>query len=75
MNDRPVRPAIVCVQRLDPSWSERWVKEKFSEFGTIVNINMPVHPNGRRKGFAFVQYATTEEAHLSVSSMSIFFLF
>jgi RNA recognition motif-containing protein len=64
--------SAICVQRLDSSWSELWVKETFAQFGSIVNIDLPLHRNGQRKGFAIVQYATREEAVAAVSAMSIF---
>jgi RNA recognition motif-containing protein len=72
MHDPSSKQTVVCAHRLDPSWSELWVKEKFSEFGKVVNVDLPLHRNGRRKGLAFVHYATVEGARLAVSSLSNF---
>ena len=62
----------ICLSRLSPSWGEMWIKDTFSKFGRIINIDIPIHRNGARKGIAFIQYSTNDEAAAAISAMSIF---
>jgi RNA recognition motif-containing protein len=61
---------MIVVIHLDSTNTEVWLKETFSRFGTIVNIDRPIHRSGQRKPLAFIQYATREEAESAVRAMS-----
>jgi hypothetical protein len=38
-------------------------KKFFKEAGEVIDLRMPVHENGKRKGFGYVEFATIEAAH------------
>ena len=66
------RMSTVFLSRLDPSWGEVWLKKTLEEYGRVINLDIPIHRNGARKGVAFVQYATNEEALAAIKALSTF---
>jgi nucleolin len=42
----------------------------FSEYGTIVNMKLPLNERGQPKGFAFVEYATHKEAKAALDAFN-----
>jgi RNA recognition motif-containing protein len=45
------------------------LKEAFGKFGEIVNISVPMSGK-KKKGYAFIKYATHEEAKKAVNAMN-----
>lgn len=64
--------SAICIRHMKLNWNEMWVRDNFSKFGTIVNINLPIHRDGQKKGFGIVEFAKFEEAHNAANEMSIF---
>ncbi|MCL7047798.1 hypothetical protein MKW94_024306 [Papaver nudicaule] len=60
----------IVVRNLSHSTSDAVLKEKFSNFGQVVEVKLVTDESGKRsKGFAFIQYATQDEAILALESM------
>lgn len=44
------------------------LREAFSAYGRVTNVHLPIdYETKRNKGYAFIQYATPEEAQLAVA--------
>ncbi len=53
------------------SVSEAQLKEIFSQAGTVVSVAIPVdRQTGRKRGFAFVEMSTQEEAEAAISQFN-----
>lgn len=50
--------------------SEGAIRSAFNKFGTITNLKMPTDPQGRPKGFAFIQYASHSEAQKASDALN-----
>ncbi|MCL7045663.1 hypothetical protein MKW94_021246 [Papaver nudicaule] len=60
----------IVVRNLSHSTSDAVLKEKFSNFGQVVEVKLVTDESGKKsKGFAFIQYATQDEAILALESM------
>ena len=61
----------VFVGNLDFGTSDQDLRELFSEVGEVLDVHVPTDRNtGRPRGFAFVQFATQEQASQAVEVMS-----
>lgn len=58
----------IYVGSLDYSLTDNDVRQVFSAFGPITNIDMPKEGT-RSKGFCFVEYATPESADMAIATM------
>lgn len=62
-----VEECTIYVEQLKPDATHDWVKEVFSEFGTVVYVSIPKYRNnGVIKGFAFVEFDTEEGANATL---------
>lgn len=75
LQDRATRHQLcrVYVGSLDYTLSDHDIRQVFSVFGPIVNIDMP-RESGRSKGFCFVEYANPESADAALATMTNFVL-
>ena len=64
--------SAIIIKHMKLSWDEMWVRDNFSRFGTIVNIDLPIHRNGKKKGFGFVEFSKKDEAKAAINGLSIF---
>eukprot|EP00802_Teleaulax_amphioxeia_P013362 Tamp_13412.p1 GENE.Tamp_13412~~Tamp_13412.p1 ORF type:complete len:435 (-),score=91.89 Tamp_13412:248-1552(-) len=70
---RPLVPddCVVYVCPCPPYWDETKLVEMFQAFGKVVSGTIVTDRNtGQRKGFAFVNFATSEAAHAAAASMN-----
>jgi RNA recognition motif-containing protein len=44
--------------------------QAFGEYGTVVNVKLPAGPDGRPKGFAFVEFSTHKEAQAATDAFN-----
>ncbi|XP_063304410.1 RNA-binding protein 28 [Pelobates fuscus] len=56
------KKARLIIRNLSFKCSEDDVKKHFSTFGTVLEVNMPTKPDGKLRGFAFVQFKNMLEA-------------
>jgi RNA recognition motif-containing protein len=49
--------------------SEDDLKKRFSEFGKVVSVYIPMNRHGGSKGFGFVEYETKAEAEAAIAEM------
>ena len=50
--------------------SEQTIRQAFSKFGQITNIKMPTDPQGRPKGFAFINFANSKDANKACAGLN-----
>ncbi|KAG8676942.1 Splicing factor [Fusarium poae] len=60
----------IHISNLDRSTSETELKDVFSKYGNITRVNIPTTLTGKYKGFAFIDFATKEEAAKAVAEMN-----
>ncbi|KAF4966150.1 hypothetical protein FSARC_6149 [Fusarium sarcochroum] len=60
----------IHINNLDRSTSEGDLKEVFSKYGNVTRVNIPQTLAGKNKGFAFMDFATKEEAEKAVAEMN-----
>lgn len=59
----------IHLSSLDTAISEDEIKAICSKFGNVTRVNLPKNMSGRNKGFAFIDFATKDEALLAVSEL------
>lgn len=59
----------VYVKNLSDETTEESLTEMFSKYGNITSLNLPASEEGKLKGFAFINYATAEEASAAVDAL------
>lgn len=52
------------------STKEGAIRAAFSKFGTITNYKAPTDPQGRPKGFVFIQYGSHKEAQKALDGLN-----
>ncbi|KAL7878578.1 hypothetical protein AOLI_G00095520 [Acnodon oligacanthus] len=63
--------AKLIIRNLSFKCSEAELKEAFSKFGTVLDVNIPLKPDGKKRGFAFVQFKNMFEAGKAVAVMNL----
>ncbi|KAL6478883.1 hypothetical protein MHYP_G00123160 [Metynnis hypsauchen] len=63
--------ARLIIRNLSFKCSEAELKEAFSKFGTVLDVNIPLKPDGKKRGFAFVQFKNMREAGKAVAVMNL----
>ena len=58
----------IFIKNIDASVTTRDLLDTFSQFGNILSCKVATQPDGKSKGFGFVQYQTREEAERAVKS-------
>lgn len=56
---------------LNPSTTERDVREALAGFGTVLAVSIKLDDDGRSKGFGFVTFQTSDQAQASLGTLSI----
>ncbi|KAM6481203.1 hypothetical protein HDV62DRAFT_100056 [Trichoderma sp. SZMC 28011] len=59
----------VHISGLSPSATEEEIRTIFSKYGTISRINVPRNIGGKGRGFAFIDFATKDEAEKATSEL------
>ncbi|XP_072712630.1 RNA-binding protein 28 [Ciconia boyciana] len=65
------RKARLIVRNLSFKCSEDDLKSLFSPFGTVLEVNVPRKPDGKMRGFAFVQLRNVPEAAKALRGMNM----
>lgn len=52
------------------AWTNEDVMEAFSKFGTITSVKVMTDPEGKSRGFGFVNYNTHEDAKAAIEGMN-----
>ncbi|XP_056429071.1 RNA-binding protein 28 [Hyla sarda] len=58
----PTKKARLIIRNLSFKCSEEDLKAHFSTFGPVVEVNIPKKPDGKMRGFAFVQFKNMLQA-------------
>uniref|UniRef100_A0A8B9Q090 RNA binding motif protein 28 n=1 Tax=Apteryx owenii TaxID=8824 RepID=A0A8B9Q090_APTOW len=59
------------ISPVSPQCSEDDLKSLFSPFGTVLEVNIPRKPDGKMRGFAFVQFRNMLEAAKALKGMNM----
>ncbi|KAF4020280.1 hypothetical protein G4228_012266 [Cervus hanglu yarkandensis] len=65
------KKARLIIRNLSFKCSEDDLKTVFSQFGTILEVNIPRKPDGKMRGFAFVQFKNLLEAGKALKGMNM----
>ncbi|XP_054845351.1 RNA-binding protein 28 isoform X2 [Eublepharis macularius] len=68
---RTSRKARLIIRNLSFKCSEEDLKAAFAPFGTIVEVSLPRKPDGKMRGFAFVQFRNILEAGKALKGMNL----
>ena len=61
----------IIIQHLDEEFGSRWIRDNFSKFGTIIDIDVSKASwNSRRSDKIFVQYASPDSVSQAVKEMN-----
>ncbi|KAM9480880.1 RNA-binding protein 28 [Clarias gariepinus] len=63
--------ARLIVRNLSFKCSEAELKEVFSKHGTVLEVKIPVKPDGKKRGFAFVQFRNMLEAGKALAATNL----
>ncbi|XP_062860354.1 RNA-binding protein 28 isoform X2 [Trichomycterus rosablanca] len=63
--------AKLIVRNLSFKCSEEELKQIFSKYGTVLEANIPLKPDGKKRGFAFVQFKNMLEAGKALAATNL----
>ncbi|KAG8576664.1 hypothetical protein GDO81_009931 [Engystomops pustulosus] len=63
--------ARLIIRNLSFKCSDEDLKTHFSTFGSVLDVNIPKYPDGKMKGFAFVQFKNMLEASKALKGMNM----
>lgn len=63
--------ARLIIRNLSFKCEEADLKQIFSEFGTVNEAKIPLKPDGKKRGFAFVQFKNMAEAGKALAMMNL----
>ncbi|CAJ1056855.1 RNA-binding protein 28 [Xyrichtys novacula] len=61
----------LIIRNLSFKCSEDDVKQVFSQFGTVIESKIPLKPDGKMRGFAFVLFKSVSEAARALGAMNL----
>lgn len=64
------RKARLIIHNLSFKANEDILKDVFGKFGEIVDLHIPKKPDGKMRGFAFVQFAQTKDAIKAINGLN-----
>uniref|UniRef100_A0A8C9UX56 RNA binding motif protein 28 n=1 Tax=Scleropages formosus TaxID=113540 RepID=A0A8C9UX56_SCLFO len=65
------KKARLIIRNLSFKCSEEDLQQVFSKFGTVLEVNVPLKPDGKKRGFAFVQFKNILEAGKALSATNM----
>ncbi|XP_035654365.1 RNA-binding protein 28 isoform X2 [Oncorhynchus keta] len=65
------RKARLIIRNLSFKCSNEDLKQTFAKFGTVLEANIPLKPDGKMRGFAFVQFKNVLEAGKALNAMNL----
>ncbi|KAM4618578.1 RNA-binding protein 28 isoform 2-T2 [Polymixia lowei] len=63
--------ARLIIRNLSFKCSEEDLKQTFAKFGTVLEAKIPLKPDGKMRGFAFVQFKNVCEAGRALGAMNL----
>ncbi|XP_030646630.1 RNA-binding protein 28 [Chanos chanos] len=63
--------ARLIIRNLSFQCSAADLKEIYSKFGTVLEVNIPLKPDGKKRGFAFVQFKNMPEAGKALNETNL----
>ncbi|KAM4038001.1 RNA-binding protein 28 isoform 2-T2 [Anomaloglossus baeobatrachus] len=67
----PPKKARLIIRNLSFKCSEEDLKTYFSTFGSVMEVNIPKKPDGKMRGFAFVQFKNMLEASKALKATNM----
>ncbi|XP_071004863.1 RNA-binding protein 28-like isoform X2 [Oncorhynchus clarkii lewisi] len=65
------RKARLIIRNLSFKCSNEDLKQTFAKFGTVLEANIPLKPDGKMRGFAFVQFKNVLEAGKALNAINL----
>ncbi|TRY88360.1 hypothetical protein DNTS_022249 [Danionella cerebrum] len=69
LNKKKLKSRLI-IRNLSFKCEESDLKKIFSEFGTVLSANIPLKPDGKKRGFGFVQFKNMAEAGKALAAMN-----
>uniref|UniRef100_A0A4W4F8Z2 RNA-binding protein 28 n=1 Tax=Electrophorus electricus TaxID=8005 RepID=A0A4W4F8Z2_ELEEL len=63
--------ARLIIRNLSFKCSEDDLKKTFSKFGTVLDVKIPLKPDGKKRGFAFIQFKNMLEAGKALAETNL----
>ncbi|XP_059421219.1 RNA-binding protein 28-like [Carassius carassius] len=63
--------ARLIIRNLSFKCEEDDLRQIFSKFGTVIEAKIPLKPDGKKRGFAFVQFKNMAEAGKALAAMNL----
>ncbi|TSK38431.1 RNA-binding protein 28 [Bagarius yarrelli] len=63
--------ARIIIRNLSFKCSEADLKDVFSKYGTVLDVKIPLKPDGKKRGFAFVQFKNMLEAGKALAATNL----
>uniref|UniRef100_A0AAX7VI28 RNA-binding protein 28 n=1 Tax=Astatotilapia calliptera TaxID=8154 RepID=A0AAX7VI28_ASTCA len=63
--------ARLIIRNLSFKCTEDHLKEVFAKFGTVIEVKIPLKPDGKMRGFAFVLFKKVPEASKALNAMNL----
>uniref|UniRef100_A0A9J8AZY6 RNA binding motif protein 28 n=1 Tax=Cyprinus carpio carpio TaxID=630221 RepID=A0A9J8AZY6_CYPCA len=63
--------ARLIIRNLSFKCEEDDLKQIFSKFGTVIEAKIPLKPDGKKRGFAFLQFKNMAEAGRALAAMNL----
>ncbi|XP_027017817.2 RNA-binding protein 28 [Tachysurus fulvidraco] len=63
--------ARLIIRNLSFKCSEADLKDVFSKYGTVLEVKIPLKPDGKKRGFAFVQFKNMLEAGKALTATNL----
>ncbi|KAF4071995.1 hypothetical protein AMELA_G00269320 [Ameiurus melas] len=63
--------ARLIIRNLSFKCSEADLKEIFSKYGTVLEAKIPLKPDGKKRGFAFIQFKNIQEAGKALKATNL----
>ncbi|XP_067133624.1 RNA-binding protein 28 [Centruroides vittatus] len=60
----------LIIRNLSFKITEDTLKQKFSKFGNIIDVKIPTKPDGKMRGFAFVEFEKTASAIKAINGLN-----
>ncbi|XP_077965753.1 RNA-binding protein 28-like [Styela clava] len=70
-NQKAARKSRLIVRNVSFKCTEGDLKKTFSSYGTVTEVKIPTKPDGKKRGFAFVQFSHVFEAARAIKALNM----
>ena len=60
----------IVVNHMEAEWGDTWIKNTFSKYGSIIDIEIPRRKNGKKKDICYIQFSKREECLAAIQGVN-----